>query len=99
MDLAIVGALIVKERLAEKAGYSMPTLLESPELRPVAFDAPKQVPSKASLLKKGRNWVISVSGGVAIQSWSLADQAKMSDTIAPVRTQAAPAENTNWCWN
>jgi hypothetical protein len=99
MDLAIVGALIVKERLAEKAGYSMPTLMESPEVQPVVFNAPKQVPSMASTLKKGRNWVISVSGGVAIQSWALADTAKQSDTVSPVRAQAAPAETTNWWWN
>jgi hypothetical protein len=99
MDLAIVGALIVKERLAEKAGYSMPTLMESPEVQPVVFNAPKQVPSMASTLKKGRNWVISVSGGVAIQSWALADTAKQSDTVGPVRAQAAPAETTNWWWN
>jgi len=99
MDLAIVGALIVKERLAEKAGYSMPTLMESPEVQPVVFNAPKQVPSMASTLKKGRNWVISVSGGVAIQSWALADTAKQSDTVSPVRAQAAPAETTNWWGN
>jgi hypothetical protein len=99
MDLAIVGALIVKERLAEKAGYSMPTLMESPEVQPVVFNAPKQVPSMASTLKKGRNWVISVSGGVAIQSWALADTAKQSDAVSSVRVQAAPAETTNWCWN
>ena len=30
MELAIVGALVVKERLPEKAGHSMPTLMESP---------------------------------------------------------------------
>jgi len=53
----------------------------------------------ASTLKKGRNWVISVSGGVAIQSWALADTAKQSDTVGPVRAQAAPAETTNWWWN
>jgi len=99
MDLAIVGALIAKERLTDKAGYSMPTLLESSEIQPVALNAPKQVPSKASTLKKGRNWVISVSGGVAIYSWSLADGAKQSDAATPVRAQAAPAENTNWWWN
>ena len=99
MDSAIVAALIVKERLTEKAGYSMPTLLESSAVQPVVFDAPKHVPSQASTLKKGRNWVISVSGGVAIYSWSLADAAKQSDTVAPVRAKAAPAENANWWWN
>jgi ribosomal protein S16 len=50
-------------------------------------------------LKRGHTWVISVSGGVAIYSWSLADGAKPSDTVKAVRTQAAPDENANWWWN
>ena len=99
MELAIVGALVAKERLTEKAGYSMPTLLESPAVKPDAFNAPKQVESKASVLKKGRNWVISASGGVAINSWAMADKVKPSDAVAPVRAKAVAAENAGWCWN
>ncbi len=99
MDLAVVAALIVKERLAEKAGYSMTTLRDSPDVKPVVFNAPKQVPSKASTLKKGRNWVISVSGGVAIQSWALADKAREDDSVAAVRRQTTLAENANWWSN
>jgi len=99
MDLAIVGALIVKERLAEKAGYSMTTLRDPSDVKPVVFNAPKQVPSKASTLKKGRNWVISVSGGVAIQSWALADKAREDDAVAAVRRQTTLADNANWWSN
>ena len=99
MELAIVGALVVKERLTEKAGDSMPTLLESPAVKPDVFNAPKQVESKASVLKRGRNWVISASGGVAINSWAIADKVKPSDTVAPVRAKAVAAENTSWYWN
>ena len=99
MDLAVVGALVVKDRLPEKAGNSLPTLMDSPELKPDLFIAPKQVDSMASVLKKGRNWVISASGGVAINSWVIADKAKPSDTVAPVRAKAAPAETANWWWN
>ena len=94
MELAVVGALVVKERLAEKAGYSMPTLLESPAVKPEVFNAPKQVESKASVLKKGRNWVISASGGVAINSWAMADKAQRSDAVDAVRAKAAPADGS-----
>jgi hypothetical protein len=99
MELAVVGALVVKEQLAEKAGGSMPTLLDSSAVKPEAFHSPKQVESKASVLKKGRNWVISASGGVAINSWIIADQVRPSDAVAPVRAKAAAAETTNWYWN
>jgi hypothetical protein len=98
MELAVVGALIVKERLAEKAGYSMPTLLESSTVKPEVFNSPKQVDSKASVLKKGRNWVISASGGVAIHSWAIADKLKTDDAIRSVHAKAA-AQDDNWYWN
>jgi hypothetical protein len=99
MDLAIAGALVAKERLTEKAGCSLPTLMQSSSLQPDAYNAPKQVESKASVLKKSRSWVISASGGVAIHSWSLADKAKPSDAVAPVWAKAVPADNASWWWN
>jgi hypothetical protein len=99
MELAIVGALIVKENLADKAGYSMPVLMNSQELRPAEFNAPKQVASQASVLKKGNNWIISASGGVAINSWGIADKTQKSNALAPVRTKAAPSDDSKWWWN
>ena len=99
MDLAVIGALVVKDRLLEKAGNSLPTLMDSPELKPDLFIAPKQVDSMAKVLKKRGGWVVSVSGGVAINSWVIADKAKPSDTVAPVRAKAAPAETADWWWN
>ncbi|MEN6452524.1 MAG: DUF1598 domain-containing protein [Thermoguttaceae bacterium] len=98
MDLAVVSALIVKERLPEKAGDSLNGLLDA-TVKVETFNAPKQVKSIASVLDKGRHPVIGVSGGVAINSWIIADQVKTSDTVAPVRAKAAPAQNANWWWN
>ncbi|MGA2060421.1 MAG: DUF1598 domain-containing protein, partial [Thermoguttaceae bacterium] len=99
MELAIVGALIVKERLPDKAGYSLPVLMSSPELRPAEFNAPKHVPSQTSMLPKGQKYIISVSGGVAINSWIIADNTKQSDDAAPIRAKAAPSNDTKWWWN
>ncbi len=99
MDLAIVGALVVKDRLLEKAGSSLPTLMESTNVTPELFNAPKQVDSRASVLKKGRGWVISVSGGVAINSWGIADKAKLSATGIAARDKVGLAETANWWWN
>jgi len=99
MDLAIVAALIVKERLCEKAGYSMPVLLD-PIARPTPeFFAPKTVDSKASVLQKGRNWIISASGGVLVNSWQIAEKTQQSDAPAQTRTKSAPAKKTTWWWN
>jgi len=99
MELAVVGALIVKEQLTEKAGYSMPLLLDPADLKTESFPAPKQVETRASVLKKGRNWVISASGGVLVNSWAIADRVQPSDAPTAARTKAAAAEPTNWWWN
>ena len=37
MELAVVGALVVKERLTEKAGYSMPGLLDASGVKTAEF--------------------------------------------------------------
>ncbi|MCE5267952.1 MAG: DUF1598 domain-containing protein [Planctomycetaceae bacterium] len=99
MDLAVVGALIVKDRLPEKAGNSLPSLLESPTVKADAFNVPKQVKSMASIVEKGRHPIISVSGGVAINSWIIADGAKTSEKLGQVRAKVVPAENGDWWWN
>jgi hypothetical protein len=99
MELAVVGALIVKERLTEKTGDSMVALFETNAVKTDSFNAPKQVESKASVLKKGKNWVISASGGVAINSWIIADNLRIDESVVALRDKATPAENANWWAN
>jgi len=100
MELAVIAALLVKERLPEKAGCSLPTLFDSPDLKPQVFYAPKQVESKASVLKKGRHWVISASGGVAINSWAIADKVHPDDKPIELRQRAVPRQDAAaWWWN
>ena len=51
------------------------------------------------MLKKGSNWLISASGGVQIESWSLVDKPQSSADIAPIRAKAAAEDATAWWWN
>lgn len=99
MDLAVVGALIAKENLPGKAGLSMPILTGAQELAAAQFDAPRQVDSKATFVKKGDSFVISASGGVLIDSWSIAGNSQASASLVPVRKQALPTDPKRWWWN
>jgi hypothetical protein len=100
MGLAVVGALIVRERLPERAGNTMPTLFSTTELRTDEYYVPKQVASQASLLRKaGRGSAVSVSGGVAINAWSMTEKAQVSDSVAAVRGKAMAKDRTAWWWN
>jgi hypothetical protein len=95
MELAVVSALIVKERLPEMAGNSMPVLFTSSDVKTEEYIAPKQVASQASMVKK----MISVSGGVSINSWNIADKAQENNAVAEIRAKAAPKDNAAWWWN
>jgi hypothetical protein len=94
MDLAVIGALLTKERLIERSGLQMPNIAGD---MPVAeFPAPRAVPSQASFVKAGRNWVLSVSGGIQIFPWQVADRTEVSDKLAAAKTEK-PAGNS-WYW-
>jgi len=99
MEMAIVAALIAKERLPERAGYSMPALLDPAEVAVDAMPAPRQVDSKVSMVRKRGGWVISASGGVMLNSWQVADQTTQDTAPAEVRAQSAAQQPTNWWWN
>ncbi|MBI3837988.1 MAG: DUF1598 domain-containing protein, partial [Planctomycetia bacterium] len=90
MDLAVVAALISKENLTEKCGWSMPLLL-SPDLAVESYNAPHQVDSQASALRKGSTWIISASGGVQIDPRHLLEKTIPSPALRSVRaTSVSP---------
>lgn len=99
MDLSVVGALMVKEDLPGKAGFSMPLLMNDAQLPAHQFHAPKQIDAQASFLKRGRNWLISVSGGVQINPWQIAANVTVDDEIAATHREAAYAADDRWWWD
>jgi len=99
MDLAILGAMMVQYRLPEKAGYSFPVLLESNQVPLLKFTPPKQTDTIASVVKKGRNWVITASGGVQIPSWQIIQKTEKGDSLSAVRTQTTAKKSSSWWWN
>ena len=77
MQLAMVGALVAHERMADKAGCTLPSLMQESVLKFASSTAaPTQVDSHISMFQKGTNWIISASGGV---------------NISPARSPARPA--------
>ncbi len=106
IDLAVVGALIQKENLFDKVNLHLQYLLDGKLLAIQAYNPPKEVDSKASFLKKGKNFVVSVSGGVAVQPWEIIQKQETSQAVDPVRQAAAKARTAAeesradpWWWN
>ena len=98
MDLAIVGAVIARGNLLSKAGCSLPMLTDAGALGNTQLPAPKQIASKASLVHKGRKWMIA-AGGVEINPWTFVEKAQSSDQLSGVRAQGAAAEGATWWWD
>ena len=96
MDLAVITALIFKEGLHTKVGLDVNPFMDA-ALPLMDLRIPKNVPTQASSLQKGRNFVISASGGVEINSWGVADKNEPSNELAPVQQQSA-ADPTSWRW-
>ena len=99
IDLAIVGALIAQEDLRTRAGLPMKLLLDDGRLMTDSYNPPKQVSSQASVLKKGRNWLISTSGGVQFQPWELIQEPQQSTDLGTVRSKVEAAQAKHWWWN
>jgi len=96
IDLAVVAALVEKENLLQRAGLQLPYLMGEEQVS--AYFAPRQVASEASLIRKGRRWVISASGGVEMVPRQLVETVHRSDTLAPVRDRIE-LSGEQWWWN
>lgn len=101
MDMCVIAALISKEGLLEKAGCSLPLLTADDSMLMIeSWNPPKQVATQAGATKKGRNWVITASGGVLVDSWRVASESKVDARAGQVHEAAArPADRKQWWWN
>ena len=98
MDLAVVAALISSEGLLTVADCQLEVLLDAARLRGPQYDVPKSVPSLASALKARRGWIVSVSGGVEIDAWSVLRRFEDDAGIAGIRDRASNAVADRWWW-
>ena len=99
MDMCVVSALITKEGLLAKANCSLPTLTEANSpLGYLALQPAKTVETQVSSLKRGREYIITASGGVEISSWAAADKTEPSAAVGQVRQKAKPASKVARAW-
>jgi hypothetical protein len=96
IDMAVVAHLIVRENLDQKAGLDVEALA-SPSIPTSEVNVPREIPSQASFVRKNKNVVMSVSGGVEITPADVVKNRENSEALAPIRTKAA-ADPTVWQW-
>jgi uncharacterized protein DUF1598 len=94
MDLAVVGALLERYALLDVAQLELPNILEAESM--IRYPAPRPLATTASLMKKGRNWIISASGGVQIQPWSIIERIEKVGSLGVIHGQMADTSGRLW---
>jgi hypothetical protein len=100
MDMAVVAAVIAKEDLCGKASCDLAAFWNSEaSVAHQEFSSPKWVSSQCSLMKRGKEWVITASGGVDVTSWQVASKTVDDKKVNEIRGQATPASRAGVAWN
>jgi hypothetical protein len=106
-DLAVLAALLKKEKLPARVGWSMALFLDADRAPLSRHNVPRQVPSVSNhkLLGKGV-LVMQVTGGVVVNPWDVVNPANFADdSTGALHTShvdaTAPRENANrgWWWD
>ncbi len=103
VDLAILGALIRSERLAEKTNWSMDLFLDA-ERAPVATTrVPKRVASIGNWRRSGQ-LMLALIGGVEVKPFQTLrtvpkETAQASDIEATRDKSAVPTDDSIWWWD
>ncbi len=98
MDLSVLAALIAKEDLLNVAGCQLPMLLDGGT--PTAtYPVAKQVASQSSFVKRRREYIITASGGVQIDSWRAANETEVADLTTPyAAATTGVSTDRGWRW-
>jgi hypothetical protein len=99
MDLSVVAALLVKENLPALAGCDLSLLLDEKRLTVAEYQVPKSIDSRASLIRRGKDWILSLSGGVQIDSWSVLERVEAKPELSTTRQSAIPPSPDRWWWD
>ncbi len=99
MDLAVVAALMARADLGGAAGYAMPLLSDESAITVGSFQVPERVESEAAFVRAGRDWVVSIAGGVEMDGHSVLERVERGPGPASARSQAGVAPDGRWWWD
>ena len=97
IDLSVVATLIVQERLAEKAGCDLSTLLGAVETE--KYNIPQTVEPQCSFVRGRSGWVVTASGGVDVNAFEIVEKQVTTPELAEVRNRKPSADAIRWWWN
>jgi hypothetical protein len=99
MDLAVISALLVKEDLPAKANCDLSLLLDEKQIAVADYAVPKSVDTRASLIRRGHDWIVSLSGGIQVDSWSVLNRIETRAELSTTWHDAASVNPGRWWWD
>jgi hypothetical protein len=99
MDLSVIAALIQHQSLLGKAGCDELSMLTTQQGDALLgrWAVPEWVATESSVVKSGRSFILTASGGVQLDPWFYASRAEVSESVQKVRDQVQMGEG--WRWN
>jgi hypothetical protein len=100
MDFSVVAAIIKNENLAGTAGLDLSMIqgAESPVSTP-SYAVPEQVPAQCSFVFSGNGYNVTVSGGIVVDSWGVAENNVVDNDVNKVAATAMAKTSDRWWWN
>lgn len=100
MDMCVIAALLEKEQLLTKADLELDMIQsKSSPVEMQQFATPSTVPTFFSAMKKGSQWVITASGGVDVDSWTVVSNTETVPGMDKLRTEQLATNHNVWWWN
>ena len=86
---------IDKNGLAEAAGCDLSPLTGS-DAPLDSWNTPRSISTQCSFTKRGRDYLITASGGVQIESWQVAEKVQVDPRVKKVYAKAAKSNGEWW---
>lgn len=100
MDLCVVAAIAHQERLFDRAGCSAPFITDAEStLATFKWPVPKSLATQCSFIKRSNEYVVTASGGVQVDSFTVASRSEVAPQLKDVREKTGLRGDKAWWWN
>lgn len=97
MDMSVVAALIAEERMWDKAGFDAGLLTDASRLPTPEYHVPQTVPTQCSFVRLASSWLVTASGGVDVNPWSVVKNNQIDSSLEQLRASLeGPAPGLWW---
>ena len=99
MDLAVLSALLTKHNLWSRAQLEGEILRSADQIRLVEFAVPQFTPPQISYAKGRKGWIVTLSGGVDLNGWSVASNLQTDTDLNAIQNNAITRTTDHWWWD